>query len=181
MPESDGPKNVGDGASSKQERVEFLKQVIAFNEANVRSYDVKAQISLAAFVLSGNPLITIINSACGQPALQRVLVMVLVVFIATILTYLWVLWPTPPLQRQLTEGLGAQDLFYLRDPLSVGGPVYSDRLKGLALEPELTAEALKLSYIRTVKARRFRMALIATLIAYVVVAASFFGLGRCAF
>src|SRR5213079_1125245 len=39
-------------------------------------------------------------------------------------------------------------------------------LKGLAVEPELTAEALKLSFIRSVKARRFKNALIVTVIAY---------------
>jgi hypothetical protein len=171
----------GDGVASKSERVEFLKQVIAFNEANVRSYDVKAQISLAAFVLSANPLIAIINTACGQDAVRRVLVISLIVFVATILTYLWVLWPTPPPQERLTEGLGAKGLFYLHDPLSVRGPAYADRLKGLVLEPELTAEALKLSYIRKTKARRFRFALIATLIAYLVVTIGFFAVGRCAF
>jgi len=171
----------GDVVASKSERLDFLKQVIGFNEANVRSYDVKAQISLAAFVLSANPLIAIINTACGQDAVRRMLVITLVVFIATILMYLWVLWPTAPPQERLTEGLGAQGLFYLHDPLSMGGRGYSDRLKGLVLDPELTAEALKLSYIRKIKARRFRYALIVTLIAYMVVGVGFFAVGRCAF
>jgi hypothetical protein len=40
--------------ATKQERVDFLKQTMVFNEGNIRAYDVKAQISLAAFVLSGN-------------------------------------------------------------------------------------------------------------------------------
>jgi hypothetical protein len=44
----------------------------------------------------------------------------------------------------------------------------------------LTAEALKLSYIRTVKARRFKNALIATLVAFLVIATGFFIVGRCA-
>jgi hypothetical protein len=78
----------GDIVASKSERLDFLKQVIGFNEANVRSYDVKAQISLAAFVLSANPLIAIINTACGQDAVRRMLIITLVVFIATILMYL---------------------------------------------------------------------------------------------
>ena len=167
--------------ASSSERLDFLKQVIGFNEANVRAYDVKAQISLAAFVLSANPLIAIVNGTCGQDAVPRVLVITFVAFIVTILAYLWVLWPTAPPRERLTTGLGAQDLFYLRDPLKLGGSNYSDRLKTLVLEPELTAEALKLSYIRRAKARRFKIALIATLIAYVLVAASFFGIGRCAF
>ena len=52
---------------------------------------------------------------------------------------------------------------------------------GVAVEAELTAETLKLSYIRSVKARRFKNALIATVIAYAVMLAAFFVLGRCAF
>ena len=72
--------------------IDFLKQTMAFNEGNVRAYDIKAQISLAAFVLSGNPLMAAINGTCGGSA-RQVLVIALVVFVATILTYLWVLWP----------------------------------------------------------------------------------------
>lgn len=165
--------------ATRLERIDFLKQVMAFNEANVRAYDLKAQISLAAFVLSGNPLMAIVNGACGTNA-RQVLVVSLVVFVATVLTYLWVLWPVAPLNPKLTEGLGARNLFYLPDPLASGGVQYSERLQGLVVEPELTAEALKLSHIRTVKARRFKNALIVTLIAYAAIAAAFFVVGRCA-
>jgi hypothetical protein len=165
-------------AATKQERIDFIKQVIAFNEGNVRSYDIKAQISLAAFVLSGNPLMAIINGACG-PSARNVLVVAFVVYITTILIYLWVLWPVAPPQQKLTEGLGAKNLYYIHDPLATGG-TYSERLKSLVVEPELTAEALKLSYIRTVKARRFKNALIATLVAFLVIATGFFIVGRCA-
>src|SRR5262245_1660297 len=93
--------------ASRQERIDFLKQVIAFSEANIRSYDVKAQISLAAFVLSGNPLVAIANSACGPSTSRSVLVTMLVAFLATILSYLWVLWPVALPRQNLTEGLGA--------------------------------------------------------------------------
>ena len=165
--------------ATRQERVDFLKQTMAFTEGNVRAYDLKAQISLAAFVLSGNPLMAIINGACGTSA-RRVLVIALVVFISTILAYLWVLWPVAPRQK-LTDGVGAKNLFYLHDPLGTGAVQYSERLKGLAVEPELTAETLKLAYIRSVKARRFKNALIATVVAYLAMAAAFFAVGRCAF
>jgi hypothetical protein len=164
---------------NKVGRIDFLKQVIAFSEHNIRSYDIKAQISLAAFVLSGNPLIGIINAACGTSA-RHVLVISLLVFVATILSYLWVLWPVVPPDKELTDGLASKDLFYLYDPLSVGA-TYLERLQGLVLEPELTAEALKLAFIRSVKARRFKNALIVTLIAYLVVLAAFFTFARCVF
>ena len=174
------PEAPTETGATKQERVDFLKQTMAFNEGNVRAYDVKAQISLAAFVLSGNPLMAAINGACGGNA-RQVLVIALVVFIATILTYLWVLWPVAPPAQKLEEGLSATNLFYLHNPLAFTGSSYTERLRGLAVETELTAETLKLSYIRAVKARRFKNALIATVVAYLVLVAGFFAVGRCAF
>ena len=54
---------VGDGAR-KQERVDFLQQTIALNEANVRAYDIEAQISLNARRF-GNALIATVV-ACLQ-------------------------------------------------------------------------------------------------------------------
>jgi hypothetical protein len=168
----------GEGAT-KQERVDFLKQTMAFNEGNVRAYDIKAQISLAAFTLSGNPLIAAINGACGTGA-RQVLVITLVIFIVTILAYLWVLWPVAPPHQKLTEGLVAKNLFYI-NPVGLGASQYSEQLKGLTVESELTAETLKLSYIRSVKARRFKNALVANVAAYLLLVAAFFAVGRCAF
>src|SRR5688572_11880169 len=151
--------------ATRQERIDFLKQSMAFTEGNVRAYDIKAQISLAAFVLSGNPLMAAINGACGTGA-RQVLVIAFVLFIATILAYLWVLWPVAPPPQQLADDVGAKNLFYIHNPQGTGAAQYSERLKDLALEPEPTAEAFKLSFIRSVKARRFKNALIATVIAY---------------
>jgi hypothetical protein len=173
--------SAGEQKATRQERVDFLKQAIAFTEGNIRLYDIKAQISLAAFVYSGSPIVGIVNGACGQGLARNVLVIMLVFFIATILTFLFVLWPVSPTQAELTKGLATNNLFYLHDPLSVGGTEYSTRLSGLVVEPELTAETLKLAYIRKVKARRFKAALIVALITYLVIAGSFFGIGRCGF
>ena len=39
-------------AANKEERLEFVKQAIAFTEWTIRAFDTKAQISIAAFVLS---------------------------------------------------------------------------------------------------------------------------------
>lgn len=183
MPEAIVPStsDAVEPVATRQERIDFLKQAAAFTEANIRSFDVKAQISLAAFVLSGNPLLAIINSACGQPAVRSVLTITFVAILVTILSYLWVLWPAAPAQPRLTEGLSDGGLFYIRDPAKVAGRGYSERLKGLMLEPQLTAEMLKLSHIRKIKARRFKAALIVTVVAYLTVAGAFFGVGRCAF
>ena len=183
MPEGIVPSipDSGEPVATRQERVDFLKQAAAFTEANVRSFDVKAQISLAAFVLSGNPLLAIINGACGQPAVRSVLTITFVAILVTILSYLWVLWPAASAQPKLTEGLSDGNLFYIRDPAKVAGRSYSERLKGLILEPQLAAEVLKLSHIRKIKAHRFKTALTTTVVAYLTVAGAFFGVGRCAF
>jgi hypothetical protein len=165
--------------ATRQERIDFLKQAITFTEGNIRLYDVKAQISLVAFVYSGSPLVSMVNGACGQGSARSVLVIMLVFFIMTILTFLFVLWPVSATQSDLTKGLSISNLFYLHDPLAVAGTEYSTRLGNLMVEPELTAEALKLAYIRKIKARRFKAALILALITYLVIAASFFGIGRC--
>ena len=47
--------------TSAEERIDFLKQSFAFNESTIRAYDTKSQIALAAFVLSMNPLWSILN------------------------------------------------------------------------------------------------------------------------
>lgn len=164
---------------SKAERIDFLKQVIAFNEANIRAYDTKAQISLAAFVLSGNPLVSIVNSACSANS-KVILILFFALFLLVIANYLLVLWPVRPFDG-IEQGLASSDMFYVRAPLTVAGDAYLKKLANLTIEPELSGEAIKLSSIRSVKARRFTRALVATLTAYVALAAAFFGPGRCAF
>ena len=41
-------------------------------------------------------------------------------YIATILTYLWVLWPVKPPLDKLTAGLKLQNAFYIHDPIALG-------------------------------------------------------------
>lgn len=165
--------------ATKQERVDFLKQVLGFTEGNIRSYDTKAQISLAAFVLSGNPLVAIANSGCSALGTKLVLMCMVPAYLATIVSYLWVIWPVAPPTARLTEALKPQNIFYVHDPLLLGSSQFTEKLAKLGMEPELTAEVLKLAYIRRIKARRFKIALLTTLAAYVIIAFAFFLVGRC--
>ncbi len=165
--------------ATKQERIDFLKQVVSFTESNVRSYDTKAQISLAAFVLSANPLVAIAGAGCSAAGGKSVLMVLVPTYIATIVAYLWVLWPVAPPIERLTEGLRTQNIFFIHDPVALGSAAFIGKLAQLQIEPELTAEALKLAHIRRIKAARFKAALIATLAAYALIAIAFFMIGRC--
>jgi hypothetical protein len=59
------------------------------------------------------------------------------------------------------------------------GSSYAAQLKELSVETELTAEALKLSFIRARKGRRFKYALWATTAFYALVFIAFLVLRRC--
>ena len=69
----------------------------------------------------------------------------------------------------------AKGLFYIHDP--VAGNSYAERLK--ELESELTAETLKLAFIRSRKGRRFKYALWATGLFYAFVFVAFLMLRKC--
>lgn len=169
-----------DGVPSKQERIEFLKEALAFTEWNIRSFDTKAQISIAAFVLSMSPLWSIIISADPRAASSIVVAGLLLLFLITVLLYGFVIWPITLKQSKLTGAWEAQGLFFVRDPSRLTTRLYAERLKTLAIETELTAETLRLAAIRQTKSRRFKRALVATFIFYVGFAVSFFLLRNCA-
>src|SRR5499433_3034127 len=77
----------GRDAPSKDERLDFLKQAISFTEWTIRSFDTKAQISIAAFVLSMSPLWSILTSACPRAASSPLVVVLLVLLVVTILLF----------------------------------------------------------------------------------------------
>jgi hypothetical protein len=165
--------------ATRPERIDFLKQVVSFTESNVRSYDTKAQISLAAFVLSANPVVAIAGVGCSPPAGKMVLMVLIAMYFTTIMTYLWVLWPVAPPVQKLTDGLRTQNAFFVHDPVALGAVGFTAKLAQLDVEGELTSEALKLAHIRRVKARRFKTALMVTAAAYAVIAFAYFIVGRC--
>ncbi len=164
--------------ASPEERIDFLKQSIEFTEGSIRAYDTKSQIAMAAFVLSMSPLWSMLSATCPNVASRPIVAVLLAAFICTIMSYCFVLWPIAPLQ-ELLEKARAKGLFYIHDPVAAGS-TYAERLKDLELEPELTAETLKLSFIRSRKGRRFKYALWATGAFYAFVFASFLMLRKCA-
>ena len=164
---------------TKDERLDFLRQAIAFTEWTIRSFDTKAQISIAAFVLSMNPLWSILTAACPRAASSWIAAVLLVLFVTTVLLFGFVIWPVTLTQSKLTSGWQNKGLFYVADPNKLTAGVYADRLKDLTIEAELAAETLKLAYIREIKSRRFKHALKSVVVFYAWVVVSFLLLRNC--
>src|SRR5262245_45536807 len=96
---ADDPAPADDSdAPSKEERLDFLKQAIAFTEWTIRSFDTKAQISIAAFVLAMNPLWSMLTAACPRAGSSLVVVVLLALFVATVLLFGFVIWPVTLVQ-----------------------------------------------------------------------------------
>ena len=163
--------------ATPEERIEFLKHSIAFTESTIRAYDTKSQIAMAAFVVSMNPLWSILSSACTHVASQPIVAVLLFAFIATIMVYCFVLWPIKPLQ-DLVKNIRTKGLFYLQDPKTASS-TFASKLQELSIEPELVAEVLKLSFIRARKGVRLKYALWATGAFYAFVFIAFLTLRNC--
>jgi hypothetical protein len=165
-PDDDKPPAVSPDATSEEERLDFLKQAIAFTEWTIRSFDTKAQISIAAFVLSINPLWSILTSTCPRAAASPLAAILLALLVITILLFGYVIWPVALTQSRLTGGWQSKGLFYVVDPSQLTSSLYAERLKDLTIEVELAAETLKLAYIREIKSSRFKNALKAAVLFY---------------
>jgi hypothetical protein len=167
------------GGATKQERIAFLSQILTFTEANIRSYDTKAQIAIAGFVLSAHPIFNVINSVCSPASMRSVLMMLGPLYFATVMGFFWVVWPVGSASLASVKASGAKDLFYIRDPLGPEGRTYATRLRDLSVDTELTAEVLKLAHLRSMKARRFNIALGIAMFTYLAVLASTVFVGKC--
>ncbi len=163
--------------ATPEERIAFLRHAITFTESNIRAFDTKSQIAMAAFVVSMNPLWSMLYSTCPGVALRPIVAVMLCAFIATILVYCFVLWPIKPIQDLLTS-IRSKGLFFVPDPATAAS-TYVAKLKELSVEPELAGEVLKLSFIRARKGVRFKYALWATAGFYGFVFITFLTLRHC--
>src|SRR6202011_4819842 len=123
-------------ATSRAERIEFLNHSIAFAESNIRAYDTKSQIALAAFVFSMTPLWSILNSTCSSVSGRPAASLLVFAFICTIMLYGFVLWPIRPLPG-LIKNKRVHGLFFVADPVAISA-TYGDKLQNASLEAELT-------------------------------------------
>jgi len=178
-PSPDGDEPGATQGPTRDERLDFLKQAIAFTEWTIRSFDTKAQISIAAFVLSMSPLWSILSSACPRAASSVLIAVLLVLLVVTILLFGYVIWPMTLAPARLTGGWHSKGLFYVADPSRLTASQYTDHLKDLAVEEELAAETLKLAYIREIKSRRFKNALKSAVVFYAWAVVAFLLLRNC--
>ena len=163
----------------KEDRIDFLKHAIAFSEWSIRSFDTKAQISIAAFVLSMAPLWSILTSAHPRAGSSVAIVVLLVVFVTTVMLFGFVILSASPPPGQLSGGWQTKGLFYVGDPNLLTTSLAAYRLKGLATETELAAETLKLAAIRNIKSRRLKHALVSSAVFYAAFVVSFLLLRSC--
>ena len=176
--EASGDSGADESLRGKEDRLDFLRHAIAFSEWSIRSFDTKAQISTAAFVMSMVPLWSILTSAHPRASSSVAIVVLLVGFVTTVMLFGFVILSANPPPGQLSGGWQTKGLFYDGDPNLLTSSLYAYRLKGLA-EAELAAETLKLAAIRNIKSRWLKRALVSTAVFYAAFVVFFLLLRSC--
>jgi hypothetical protein len=141
--------------ATRRERTEFLRSALAFAEAGIRSFDAKAQIALAAFVLSFGPLLSIIRDIAGNSA-KPLLAGCGSLYVVAIVCCLHVLWPIAG-QAGVAQRKSA---FHPRPDDRLDAAAYRERVDAMDTENELVHEVLALTRIRSIEGRRFRVAVL---------------------
>jgi len=164
----------------EDERLEFLRHAIALSEWNIRTLDTKAQISIVGFVLSLNPLWSILTSTCPRAASSMVVAILLMLFVATVLLLAFVfIVPVTSMRPKATGGWPKKGLFSAGDPNLVAAGLPADRIGSPTSEVELAAETLDLAHVREIKSRRFKHALRSVFVFYAWSVATFLMLRNC--
>jgi hypothetical protein len=168
-----------ESVSTKGDRIDFLKQAIAFSEWSIRSFDTKAMISIVAFAMSISPLWSILTSAHPRVGSSVAIIALLIVFVTTLMLFGSVLWSASPQRGQLSGGWQWTGLYHVGDPNLLTASLEAHRLKGLTNETELAADALRLAAIRNIKGRRIKHALVSSTVFYAATVLSFLLLRNC--
>lgn len=164
-PTPSGPTPSADQAAPRGEVIDFLKTVVVASEGHLRALDTKAQIALAAFVLSWNPLWSMINSPCRQGVAMPVILLLVAAIVLSIAAYGYSVWPG--------SVSGTSSLFYIGST-GMQPKAYLQSLQDLRAEIELAREAVVLAAIRRYKQRRLRLALLASVVSYLTLAGVLF-------
>jgi hypothetical protein len=163
-----------------EERLEFVRHARVLSEWNIRTLEMKAQISIVAFVLSLSPLWSVISSACAQAAWSLMTQVLFVIFLATILLFVLVMLPAAPAAQPTPIGAWPRKvLFAAGDPNRIAASLYADHVTSRTSEVDLAAETLNLARTREIKMRRFKHALKLAFVCYVWSLATFLMLRNC--
>jgi len=161
---------------TEDERLDFLRQVIAYTEWTIRSFDTKAQISIVAFVLSMSPLWSILTSACPRAGSSFIMAFLLL-FVTCVLLLAFVVLPGTAMESETIGGWSTKGLIYVRSASQITAT--SDRLKDLTSEAELVTETLNLARIREIKSRRLKYALGSVFVFYGSAVVAFLLMRNC--
>jgi hypothetical protein len=164
---------------TQDERLDFLRQAIAFTEWTIRSFDTRAQISIVAFVLSMNPLWSILTFACRGAGSSLIVAVLLLLFVTSIFLFASVILPGGARQSNTNSGWPTKALIYVGNASQITASLYTNNLKEFTSEAELAAETLKLSRIRNIKSRRFKYALSSAGVFYAWAVVAFLQLRNC--
>src|SRR5262249_58170769 len=123
---------------TEDERLDFLRQVIAYTEWTIRSFDTKAQISIVAFVLSMSPLWSILTSACPRAGSSFIMAFLLLLFVTCVLLLAFVVLSGTAMESDTTGGWSTNGLISVRSAIQITAT--SGRLKDLTSEGAVVKE-----------------------------------------
>ena len=166
-------------APTEDERLDFLRQAIVFSDWNIRSLDTKAQISIVAFALSLSPLWAILSSACPRAASSLAVALLIVMLLATVLLFAFVMWPVTATRPTPLSAWPRKGLFSVGEPNQIATGLHVGRFENLASEADLVVETLNLALIREIKGQRFKHALRSVFVFYTWAVATFLLLRDC--
>lgn len=164
-------------------QIDFLKLTVAAAESHLRAYDTKAQITLAAFVLSLNPLWALFQSVCRHGVEAGAVTVLLVTVVATLVAYGATVWPASGAgaarAASQTEASPTSNLFFLAGDAGTAAHHYLAALAGVDVGEALADEAVKLARLRRAKAARLKLALVCTIASYALIVLMFTTRQQC--
>ena len=168
----------GGDTPSSGERLDFLRQAIAFTEWTIRSLDTRAQIGIVAFALSLSPLWTIAVAACPRAGSSVMVMLLLPLFATSIVMLALVVLPFGAIPSKGTAW-PTKGFIYVGNASQITASMRTDRLDDITSEAALAEEALNLARIRETKSRRLKHALRAVFVFYAWAVVTFLLLRNC--
>jgi|SRR6476646_184589 len=168
----------GGDTPSSVERLDFLRQAIAFTEWTIRSLDTRAQIGIVAFALSLSPLWTIAVAACPRAGSSLMVMILLLLFATSIVMLALVVLPFGAIPSK-ASAWPTRGFIYVGNASQITASMRTDRLDDVTSEAALAEEMLSLARTREIKSRRLKHAMRAVLVFYAWAVLTFLLLRGC--